>query len=201
MLKDKISPSLKIGGLWLSFIYDLPPICTSIVVLLADFGITCLFMIIEGIFPWDRNLYSSFLYNDTLVIPAYCYIAASALRTLDVRRGFYTSHLWHIAILVLTVTTSIALEVNAVRIGQYSISQELSPSKLWHTIIFGVVGYWLLSPIFPILFSRPSTRTTFAILALVVCFFVPVYLDTSMPLNRKVHLEGSYYPWRWSLPR
>ncbi|MGO9172439.1 MAG: hypothetical protein ACLP7P_10805 [Rhodomicrobium sp.] len=195
---SNILVSRKIGGLYLSSIFDFSPLVTAMIVIGVDFGITSLLMILEGMPPWRRTLYSAFLYNDTIFIPLYCAMVVVILRHAALPRNFYTLRRWHILLVVTSFATSIGFEANAIRTGQYTIAQELSPSKLWHTLIFGVVGYWLIAPLLPVMVAR-APRWAVACIAIAAAGFVfNIYRD---PIDYRhfhnAHLEGSYVPWMW----
>jgi predicted CDP-diglyceride synthetase/phosphatidate cytidylyltransferase len=190
--------SQKIGGLFLAKIFDLHPVAAALIVIFADFLVTLIFMYLEGVPPWQRHLYNSFLYNDTIFIPLYCAIVIFILRGTKLSGSFYTQKWWHALLLIIAFSASVLLEINAIRTGQYSIAQEMSPSKLWHTFIFGVVGYWLMAPIIPMFMTRASPRAIFGLSIAVIGFSCNVYLDVTN--NKKftnTHLEGTYVPWMW----
>jgi hypothetical protein len=198
LIKQLIPPSRKIGGLPLAAIFDLPPLTVALLVLLLDFGIVTLFMYCEGTPPWERHHYRSFLYNDTVFIPLYCSMVVVILRDAPVLTGIFTLPWWHILLFVGCCAASLLLEARAVWSGQYSIAQELSPSKLWHTLIFGCVGYWLIAPLIPILIVRSPKWAVGIVLIAVSGIFYNIYRDAVLPFPKDAHLEGSYFPWKWT---
>jgi len=196
--------SAKIGGLPLiSAIFDHGSLIAALTMIMADFGIVCLLMAIEGILPWRRSQYQTFLWNDTIFIPAYLFIAVSVLQTSPSTNGLtwlYTAWAWHAAALIIGFGLSVAIELQALENGQYTWSQELSPSKLWHTIIFGVVAYWLLSTIVPVAIVVISEGRWLALVGIAVVaagFVYNMYLDATLPFPKDAHPEGTWIPWDW----
>ncbi len=197
--------SEKIGALsGLGWIFDHSPWFAVIMTIVADFGVICALMYAEGISPTQRAHYKTFLWNDTIFIPLYMGVAVVVLQGHPGFSGWYTSTWWHVLLLALGFAISIALEVGAVKGGQYTISQELSPSKLWHTFIFGIVFYWLASTIIPVVLAvgtlQPASRAIlmFALLALaIVGFGFNMFRDAMLPFPKDAHLEGTWSPWEW----
>ena len=75
----------------------------------------------------------------------------------------------------------------------------MSPSKLWHTFIFGVVFYWLMSSLIPVVIEgylhRPGALGLVIIAA--AGFFYNSYRDATLPFPKDAHLEGSWSKWDW----
>ncbi|HEY4501754.1 MAG TPA: hypothetical protein VJJ20_01645 [Candidatus Paceibacterota bacterium] len=194
--------SEKIGGLpLLSWVFDHGPIWAGVIVLIADFGIICALMYAEGIPPTQRTHYKTFLWNDTIFIPLYMAMTVVILQDAPKYVGFYTSWSWHALLLAFGFATSVYLEHTAItgEERQYTISQELSPSKLWHTFIFGIVFYWILSVFIPLLmeaFLRPQMWHLLVLVA-AVGFFFNSYRDATLPFPEDAHLEGSWSKWDW----
>lgn len=192
--------SEKIGGLpLLSWVYDSGPIPAALIVLGADFGIICLLMLLEGFPPWQRQLYKTFAWNDTIFIPLYAAVAVVILQQTPQLDGFYTQTWWHVLLLILGFAFSFLMEWNALKVGQYTMSQELSPSKLWHTLIYGVMFYWLTSVLIPIFVVRRPTWAMAIVIITIVGFVYNCYRDATLPFPHDAHLEGSYVPWKWEV--
>lgn len=197
-----MSVSEKIGGLpILSEVWNHGPIFAAVVMIVVDFGAICALMWLEGLPPWKRQHYKTFLWNDTVFIPLWMAMVVVILERSPPMAGWHTEAWWHWTALLGAFAVSTYLEIDALRNGQYTWSQELSPSKLWHTFIFGIVGYWLASTLVPILVARSSPDPVWAGLGVAVgiCGFAyNMYRDATIkPPPWNAHLEGTYFPWRW----
>jgi len=191
--------SEKLGGLpYLSMVWDFGPLSAAIVMILVDFGGVCFFMYLEGRPPWRRQLYKTFLWNDTIFIPLYMAMVVVILKDATVYPRFCTETWWHIAVFLFACMLAVLIEVFAVNSGQYTFNQQLSPSKLWHTAISGVVGYWLAAPLIPVLAVYELNWSGIGILVALVGSLYNVYRDvTTRPFPYDAHLEGTYIPWHW----
>ena len=195
---EGVSPSRKIGGLaGLSWIWDMGPIAAAATVITVDFGVICSLMCLEGRPPWARRLYMAFAVNDTLFLPLFAAMAVVILRESRPLHGFYTSKVWHYSVLSSGLLLSCLTEVHAMIQGRYTIGQEISPSKLWHTIIYCIVFYWMVSVLVPVIVvHRPMWAVIFSAVA-AVGFVSMLYLDAVLPWPWDAHLEGHYLPWEW----
>jgi len=191
--------SEKIGSLsWLSFVWDHGPVTAALIVFAIDFGAICLLMCLEGMAPQNRTLYKAMLLGDSIFLPLYAAAVVMILEGSSELSGFYTASWWHWSLLLLGFIVSIAMEVGAVKGGQYTMSQELSPSKLWHTFIFGIIFYWLASTIIPVVVVHRSAGGMLLLVISIVGFVYANCLDWKAGLVlESMHLEGSYVPWEW----
>ncbi len=182
-------------------LWDFPPWVIATIVLVLDFGLVNLLMAFpEGQFLRPR--WATFLYGDSLFLPLFVFGAALALKRGGVRAGsFFARPLWHWSVLIVGFTLSIAIECQALRTGMYSASQELAPSKLAHTIVFGFIFYFVVS-ICPFLLItwRPLWPRVTALAAL-VGFLVTMMVDRRTIANgidtRQLHPA---YSWRSLAP-
>lgn len=191
--------SEKFGGLpVLSEVWNYGPWAAAFIMVVVDFGILCTLQVLEGIPPWQRGQYFTFRFNDTIFIPLFMAMATVIVEKAPLMHGFYTERWWHLLALGLAFGISILMEVGAVKNGQYTMSQELSPSKLWHTFIFGIVGYWLISILMPVIVHAGYSPLA-AVVAMVaaVGFIWMMYLDATTPFPPDAHLEGSWGKWDW----
>lgn len=192
--------SEKYGGLLgLSSIYDGSPLRAALIMLFVDFGAICALMWLEGIPPWKRKHYKTFLWNDTIWIPLYCGLVVVVLHDAEPLRGWYTQSWWHWLLLVGGVGASLNLERDALKSGQYTWSQELSPSKLWHTAIYGVIAYWLTSTIIPVsivIVYGDRWAEGAALLVIVGGFVYNTIRDATLPWPADAHIE-----WGWQTLR
>ena len=132
-----------LGQLW-----ALPWWGVFLFVVFIDYGVIRLLMAYEERnFPPHnkREMFFSFKANDTIVIPVFLAGCAQTMHHNSNPEGWYTSMEWHVIALILCFAMSIALEIGAVTGLMFTVRQELSPSKLYHTFIFGIMGYWMLT--------------------------------------------------------
>src|SRR3989344_3151277 len=197
--------SNKIGGLPLiSSIFDHGPSAAYGIAFIAGFGIVCMLMVLEGlsfrgVMPWNRPFYWAALWGDFVFLPLWVGMVTVVLERAAPMNGFYTSPWWHASLLIGGFIVSVSIEVGAVKAGQYTMSQEFSPSKLWHTFIFGIVFYWLASSFIPVImeaFLRPQMWHLLVLVA-AVGFFFNSYRDATLPFPEDAHLEGSWSQWDW----
>lgn len=183
-------PHETFGGLeYLSFLWDHGPIFAALAAFAIDFGIICCLMLIENIPPWKRDLYRAFLIGDSIFLPLYCGMVAVVLKDASVVHGFYTETWWHISWLAFFAGLSIVMEVLAVLNGQYTIWEELSPSKLYHTIIFPIVGYWIASTLIPVfMVASPHWAMGWLCFA-IIGFIVSNLMDWQHGLKRWMHID------------
>lgn len=178
-------------------IWSLSPIAVAFVVVAVDFGMVCLLMCLEGRPPWRRTFYKTFLYNDTLFIPLYVAMAVVVQQHYNSLPAFYASMSWQAGLLIIGFSLSFVIEYFAVKRGQFTMSQELSPSKLWHTFIFGIIFYWSFSSLVPVIVVHDPLWAMALVALSFVGFVYMCYLDLTLPWPKDAHLEGSYIPWRW----
>lgn len=198
MMDCSANASNKIGGLpGLSWIWDMNPVAAALTVIAVDFGVICALMCLEGRPPWERRLALSFTLNDTLFLPLYAAMVVVVLRIAPTLHGFYTSKLWHYGVLALGAILSASTEVYAVVHGQYSIGQEVSPSKLWHTFIYCIMFYWIVGPLVPVVVVHKPRWAMCLSAVSSIGFLLMLYLDAISPWPWDAHLEGHYLPWEW----
>jgi hypothetical protein len=91
------------------------------------------------------------------------------------------------------------MEVRGVTGGQYTIGQEFSPSKLWHTCIFAVVAYWTATSIIPIFLFVHRPWWAMVLVVVAISGFIAVNrADWKRGLKYdRMHLTGTWVPWEW----
>lgn len=193
-----VPPSKKIGGLaGLSRIWDTSPIAAAVIVIAVDFGAICVLMCMEGRPPWARHLYWAFAVNDTIFLPLFAAMAVIVLRHGPPLDGFYTSKAWHYAVLCAGVVLSVSTEIHAMIQGRYNAGQEISPSKIWHTFIYCIIFYWMVSAVLPVIVvHKPRWAIVLSGVASIGFLFM-LYLDAVLPWPWDAHMEGHYVPWEW----
>ncbi len=190
----------KFGGLpYLSALWNHGWAGALFIMWVVDLGLVYFFELLEGVPPWKRPYYHAQLWGDLIFLPLYFACATLIFERAPPMSGFYTARWWHYSILALGIALSIIMEVGAVKGGQYTLSQELSPSKLWHTIIFPVVFYWIFSALVPVLVNFwvvPAASAGIVVAA--TGFYIMNWLDwQDLTSKTNVHLEGTYIPWEW----
>ncbi len=184
--------SEKIGSLpWLS-IWGRQPLLSAIVFWSFNFGMMMLLVFaMEG--KHGRDLYRSWIPGDCFFLPLYVFAGATLVRSFKPNGAFYTQRWWHFGLLLTGVAISLLLEVMAVKTGGFSIAQELSPSKLYHTLTFPVMFYWAGSLLIPAIMSRrPSWALVLMCIGL-AGWAASYALDWVNPHERSGHIE-----WSWS---
>jgi hypothetical protein len=198
-----MSLSEKLGALpFLGWVWDLSPFWAAAMVLIADFGIIFGLMALEGlsstgVWPWKRTHYRTFLVNDTIVFPVFMYLAVAILN--DPPRAVGGPAWFHWALLIGGFAVSILMEFKAVKDGQYTMSQEFSPSKLWHTLIFGVMFYWLMLSFSALIIATGEKFDLRIVLIPLLAWLLrwAMKYDSTHPFPKNAHLEGSYALWNW----
>jgi hypothetical protein len=153
-LGDLVSNSDKIGGV--AFLWDWAPIWAGLFLLVIDFVFVNALMY----FPerrFHRPRWKSFAFGDSICLPLYGACAVYALRDMTPGHTFYQQAWWHWMLFLFFCAASILIEVMQVKAGVYTMRQELSPAKLWHTAIFPVMAYFVASSGIPLLLEHPRS--------------------------------------------
>lgn len=168
------------------------PFAAAAIMILADFvAILVIRRLVEGDPTIPR--YWTFRFNDTLFIPMILIGMGYALRAWTPSNGWYTQRWWHLTLLAFGFGLSLLMELSPVKCGYYTMAQELSPSKLWHTFIFAIVAYWMLSALVPLLVTQRSTLVTLTFAIGFAGFVSMVVLDTIAPMTKTGdHIEYNY---------
>jgi hypothetical protein len=97
--------------------------------------------------------------------------ATIVIRNLKPSNAFYTKGWWHYGVLILGYLLIIGLEVRAVIINLHSLAASFLPSQFYHTLIFGLVYYVVVSSLPAVIAShKPLWATIIALLALIAYF-------------------------------
>ena len=186
------------GELW-----NASPRAVFLFVFFIDFGVISALMAFEelrGQPRLARGRFLTFIINDTLVIPPFLAVAAYTMQRAGYVEGWYTQPWWHYLALAIGFGLSFGLEAAAIKTGQFTWRQELSPSKLWHTIVFGLMGYWMITGLVASLSNPASAATDAAIWGLTICWIAVVAKDADRGLPQNAHCEWSWRdlrPVRW----
>lgn len=198
--------SQNVGALpFLGWVFDHGWAFAALMEFIADFAIIWTLMDLESFgknstapTAWARGKYWTFATFGTIVLPPYFAAAVIMLQDAPKLDGFYTQPWFHWLLLAVCVLFSLNLEREALKNGQYTWSQERSPSKLYHTIIFGVVAYWVFSVAIPLIVVHKASWT-WALVAWTAIGFVIFTLHDSKKENQPpdAHMEGSWLRWDW----
>ncbi len=142
------------------------PLVMGFLVLLTTFGgVMAARIFLEGHFylsPWP-----AFYFGDTICLPTYTVCATIVIRNLKPSNAFYTKAWWHYGVLISGYLLSIGLEVRAVLINLHTLAASFLPSQFYHTLIFGLVNYMVVSSLPAVIAShKPLWTTIVALLAL-----------------------------------
>ena len=169
-----MSLSRRIGSL--IPIWDLTPIVAALTVVGVDFGLINLLMVYpEGWFARPRWL--SFIVGDAFFLPLIAFGLATRLRQTPIpKHSWFASRTWHLTVLAGGFVVSIGLELIALVTHQVVLAQELTPSKLAHTLIFAVYFYLGFS-VLPFLHKSRAPKWSavicvVGILGLTLCYVV-----------------------------
>lgn len=143
------SVSANYGALpFLGELWELPPLFVFFVVLGIDYGVISALMKLENAIKMPqtpRQKYLTFRVNDTVVIPPFLALCAWIMQDHPSPQGWYTDRWWHWTALLGSFGLSLVIELLSIKAHIFTWRQEISPSKLYHTLIFGVMGYWMLT--------------------------------------------------------
>jgi hypothetical protein len=173
------------------------PFTAALVVFAVDFGVIGSLMCLEGRPPWARHLAKSFTVNDSTFLPLFTAMAVIILKRGPRLHGFYTSKKWHYAVLCAGIALSISTEIQAMMLRQYSAGQEMSPSKIWHTLIYCIIFYWMVSVVIPVIVIHKPVWALAVSVIVAIGFLSMLYWDAVSPWPWDAHLEGHYIPWSW----
>lgn len=143
------------------------PLVMGFSVLLITFGgVMTARILLEGHFylsPWP-----AFYLGDTIFLPMYTVCATIVIHHLKPSNAFYTRAWWHYGVLTSGYLLSIGLEVRAVILNLHTLSASFLPSQLYHTLMFGLVDYLIVSSL-PAVFAshKPLWAIIIGLLALI----------------------------------
>lgn len=128
----------------LGWVWALSLAAVYLAVVLMDFGVIFVLMKHEEfqLKPVNkRRWYLTFVVNDLLLIPLFLLRVTQTMNHYQHPVGPYTSIYFHLMVLAFWCWFSINMERDMVKKKVFTIGQERSRSKLYHTVIFGPMGY------------------------------------------------------------
>ncbi len=129
-----------LGELW-----AVAPMFVFFITLGVDYGVINALMDGEDAIKLSkvrRVKYLTFRINDTIVIPPFLALCAWVMQSNPNPEGWYTDRWWHLTALFGSLALSVMAELTG---HAFTWRQQIGPSKLYHTVIFGVMGYWMFT--------------------------------------------------------
>jgi hypothetical protein len=160
------------------------PLVMGFLVFLTTFGgVITARILLEGHFylgPWP-----AFYLGDTFCLPTYTVCATIVIRNLIPSSAFYTKAWWHYGVLISGYIVSIGLEVRAVIIHLHTLSASFLPSQLYHTLMFGLVYYVIVSSLPAVFASHTPLLATIIALCAILAYLILTGLGVS---SESLHL-------------
>lgn len=186
-----------------------------ILILVLDLGIVLALMFAESIgpnstapAPWSREHYKSLLFGDGIAVPLFVFTAMSFMAKQPFKGHYWFTSMWVQAVILFAGIAAVAyLNVNSARTNDATISQLLSPSCLYHSIIFGPMVYWLAMSVLGALASIWENHSSVAVAAFqTTILLIPIiahlgmmYWDVILPRPWTAHVEGDWLEWNWHI--
>lgn len=181
--------------MYLNKLLNMAPWQVFVFVYFIDFGIICALMCFEelrGKPVRARHKFLTFIINDTLVIPGLLATRAYVVQRSNTGDSWYSQSWWYLAMLGLGVLISVGLEVVGVKEGDFTLRQEFSPSKLYHTIVFGPVFAAFVTSVPVVVMNRPAIWTLPLAAAFVVAEVAVLVIDGKLG-----HRQNAHCDWYW----
>lgn len=174
----------------LSRVFDYGPYVSAGVTFFVLFGITYPLLCKDwGRLVPFRRMYTNFTINDTVVYPVYMATAASVLGANPYIDSQWKSAFWHYGVFTAGVVLSLMICWWEVRAGKYTSRTQWTAWKVWHTLIFPVVFYWIVSTV-PMVLAQKNIFGTGVVLCSAMIFVITTLIDGWLPgatvLNRKL---------------
>lgn len=129
----------------LTAIWRWHPLAVAAFVFAVDFGTLLALRVFErGAFylPWGNK---TFLLGDSIFLPLYAGVAAIVVRRGVPPGNLYARRSWHLAVLAVGIGLALLMDLMTVAQGHISIFAQFQLSKTYHTAVFGVLFYLLVS--------------------------------------------------------
>jgi hypothetical protein len=164
------------------------PLAVALFVLLVDFG--ALFMIRayeHGSFymPWGNK---TFLLGDSIFLPLYAGFASVVVhRTPAAHGGWYGSRVWHISVAVVGVFLALMMDLMATTEGHTSMFVEFRLSKAYHTVVFALLLYLLVSVLPVTIRGRRATWATTLALTALALYLAIAFIEIQPMASASAH--------------
>lgn len=149
------------------------PLAVAAFVLVIDFGVLLALRIFErGAFylPWGNK---TFLIGDSVFLPLYAAFTAMVVRRGAAPQNLYHRRWWHFAVLGAGIALALLMDLMTVTEGHVSIFARFQLSKTYHTLVFAILFYLLVSVL-------PLHRPRRSWMAAAACVALAAYLSIAM---------------------
>ena len=165
-----------------------PPVLVAIFIFGIDFGGVMLFRIVlERKFYLER--WWSFRIGDSIGLPVYAGFAAVVVSEGHFA-GFYTQLWWHVLAFVAGYVIALGLQLYNLKTGFFTWRDMITPSELYHTGVFGLMFYLLVTVMVQLVTNHePTWATVLAFVGLGV-YVLTVTIDQSPIVDKTLPPEG-----------
>lgn len=168
------------------------PLVLWLFALMADFGAVFGLMSREPLglgklfSKGERQFFPSFIIGDVFLLPTYIGLSAYVANQIprDVS-AFWNKPWFHWILLAIGLVISVYIEFAGMKSGTgFTLQQELTPSKLWHTLIFGLMFYLAMINIIPMFLShKPRWAFVGALLSITAFLATVFYFDRNVSID------------------
>ncbi len=158
------------------------PLAAAGFVLVVDFGMLLALRIFErGAFflPWGNK---TFLIGDSIFLPLYAGFTAVVVHRGAPPQNIYHRKWWHLVVLCAGVGLALLMDLMTVAEGHISIFARFQLSKMYHTFVFAVLFYLLVS-VLPL--HRPGRSWMAAAALLALACYLSIALFEIQPMARE----------------
>lgn len=158
------------------------PLAVAAFVFAIDFGVLLTLRVFEhGAFflPWGNK---TFLIGDSVFLPLYAGLTAAVVRRGIPDGSLYHHRWWHLAVLGAGVGLALLMDLMTVAQGHTSIFVDFQLSKTYHTCVFGLLFYLLVS-VLPLL--RPYRSWAAALACLALACYLAIALVEIEPMAQQ----------------
>jgi FtsH-binding integral membrane protein len=142
----------KLGSLsWLAWFYDHGWLAAALITAAVSWGaMNIIALVFERRVLWPSEQYAAFYWGDLIGLSGAAAAITYMARWLPAGHQWYHSVLWHGVVLWVSFVGGAIYWV--MEKPNYTHAQLFSPTKLYHNwVIYGLVGYWLISAGIPVL--------------------------------------------------
>lgn len=164
----------------------------------------CMVRLIRRVFEgsWYTTRWWSFKVGDIIGLPVYMAFTAVVIHNTHHPDAWYTQWWWHVSVLIFGYVFWTLLQFNSWRTGFYSKEVIFNPSELYHSLVYGVMFYLVVSSLAPLGNDHhPMMATVWALLGLLVWIVCTAVDQSSLQdhtpeTGRKAIWEMPWWPWK-----